>query len=310
MAKTKAASRRRRTNAVPKEVHRGLHLVTPLMRGADVRALQSALKKELAHHKIDWLPLRIDGQVGPQTIHAARFLTWVLGLGRGHREPIQKRHTITEATQRLLRNPEERTGAEKRREKRRRSHLARIRKAQTEGPAAAVAGARACIGITEEPAGSNAGPDRTVFVLGKKVVVGVSAFERYWGLGACYWCLCFACFWLRWAGAKISGNCTFSVAIEGYARNHENGFIQVPAADARPGDLAIWKFDGPDAPSDHGELIVEVAKGIGPKEDVGGNTSSEGGSQSNGGGVFPKTVGSGTRPTSELSMCVRVLFKP
>jgi hypothetical protein len=301
MTTPKKAAAPKRTHT-SKEVHRGLHLVSPLMHGPDVHALQMALKTGLAHYKIDWLPLTVDGKFGPQTVHAARFYSWAIGLGAAHRKPIQEQHTVTEATQKLIRGPEQRSGAEHRREGRRRKQLAKIRKAQTEGPAAAVAGARACIGITENPAGSNSGPDRAVTVLGKKVTVGVSAFEREWGLGPCYWCLCFACFWLKWAGAQISGNCAYSVAIEESARAHTNGFVEVSYSDRRPGDLTIWKFDGPDSPSDHGELY------IGNEEDIGGNTSSEGGSQSNGGGVFPKTLGSATRPLSELSMVVRPLY--
>jgi hypothetical protein len=287
-------------------VHRDLHLSTPLMNGPDVRALQTAIKDGFTHYKIDWLPLRVDGQLGPQTVHAARFYTWVLGFKNSKRAKVRK-GTITEAVQQLLRDPEDRSAVDHARQLRRRAKLRSIRKAQVEGPKAAVAGARACVGITESPAGSNSGPDTTITVLGKRVVVGVSAFEERQGLGPCFWCLCFACFWLQWAGAKISGNVAYSVAIEGYARNHENGFIQVALEDAKQGDLSIWKFDGPDAPSDHGELIVE-ADVHGPKEDIGGNTSSEGGSQSNGGGVFPKTIGSDTRPLAELSMVVRVLF--
>ena len=101
-------------------------------------------------------------------------------------------------------------------------------------------------------------------------------------------------------------SCLCAAAIEGYARNHENGWIQVPFPEARPGDIGIWKFDGPNAPSDHGDLIAEVDQG--PAEGIDGNTSSEGGSQSNGGGVFAKKIGSGTRPLSELSMVVRPLY--
>ncbi len=288
-------------------VHRPLHLATPLTKGPDVRALQKALKDGLHHYKIDWLPVTVDGELGPQTVHAARFYTWVLGLGTGHRRPIQKRHTISEATQRLIRVPRSRSALERNRAKRRQPRLSKIRKSQSEGPAAAVAGARACIGITESPAGSNTGPDRTIVVMGKKVVVGVSAFERAWGLGACYWCLCFACFWVKWAGGKISGNCAYSVAIEGYARNHENGWVQVPVSEARPGDISIWKFEGPNALSDHGELIVEVHNG--PTEDVGGNTGADsGGSQSNGGGVFAKQVPGDSRDLSMLSMVCRPLY--
>lgn len=285
------------------EVNRSLHVVTPLMSGADIAKLQAALKKGLEHYKIDWLPIHVDGQFGPQTLHAARFYTWVLGLGKGHRTPIQKRHTLAEATQRLIRMPAHRNAIERTREKRRSGKLAKIRKAQHDGPAMAAAGARACIGITENPAGSNSGPDHTIIVMGKKFTVGVSAFERYWGLGPCFWCLCFACYWVKQAGGKIEGNCTYSVAIEGYARNHENGWIQVPVGDRRQGDITLWKFDGPNAPSDHGEFVDD------PREDVGGNTSSDdGGSQSNGGGVFPKEVPGPARSEAQLSMVARPLY--
>lgn len=286
----------------PRFIHRSLHLATPLMKGPDVHALQEVLKAELADHKIDWLPITVDGDFGPQTLHAARFFSWVIGLGGGHRTPL-KRGNLTQATQALLRNPKKRSKIERARAKRRQPRLAKIRDAQAKGPAAAVAGAKACIGITESPAGSNSGPDRTITVLGRKVVVGVSAFERAWGLGPCFWCLCFACFWVKWAGGRISGNCAYSVAIEGYARNHENGFIQVPIGERREGDLTIWKFAGPSALSDHGELVASL------HEDIGGNTSSDsGGSQSNGGGVFSKDVPGPARSLAQLSMVVRPLY--
>lgn len=295
------------THVPIKEVHRPLALVSPLMQGEDVHQLQLGLDSLLDHYKIDWLPLHADGVLGPQTLHAARFLTWVIGLGKGHREPIQKRHVITQATQRLLRSPEHRSRVERTRAKRRSRRLAKIRHRQESGTAGTVAYARACVGITESPAGSNRGPDRFVEVDGKRVPAGVSMFQLKFGLDGVYWCLCFASFSaIEHGGAKISGNVAYSVAIESYARLHENGFVQVRLEDARPGDFTIWGFDGASAPSDHGELVVEVANG--PKEDVGGNTSSEGGSQSNGGGVFAKQLGSSTRPLADLRMVVRPLY--
>lgn len=278
-------------------VHRPLHLSTPLASGPDVRALQESVKAGLAHYKVDWLPVKIDGYLGKQTLHAARFYAWIIGLGTGHRDPLRK-GVLTKATQRLLRNPEDRTRAERFREERRRKKLRKIRKAQTEGPAAAIAYARSFIGTTESPAGSNSGPTKKN---DKGQPGGVTFWENYWGLGPCYWCLCFASYCVKAiGGAKIAGNCTYSVAIEGYARNHENGWIQVPLSEARPGDISIWKFDGPEAPSDHGELVVEAEV----REDIGGNTSSDNsGSQSNGGGVFPKQ-----RDLSQLSMVCRPLY--
>jgi hypothetical protein len=268
----------------PSYVHRRLALTSPLADGPDVHALQEALAALLEHNKIDWLPLNVDGDFGPQTLHACRFLSWVVGLGKGHRKRIKAGY-VPQDTQRLLRDLTKRSARERRRAKRRQPRLRKIRAAQSGGPDAAIAGARACIGITESPAGSNSGPSHKIVVRGKAVTVGVSAFEAAWGLGPCYWCLCFASFWAKWAGARISGNCTYSVAIEGYARNHENGWVQVSWGDRRPGDFTIWKFDGPSSPSDHGEMLVEM------NEDVGGITSSEGGSQSYGGGVFAKQIG-------------------
>jgi hypothetical protein len=280
--------------------HRPLGLTTPLTKGPDVTALQEGLRALLQAHKIDWLPLTVDGVAGPQTIHAARFLTWAIGLGAGHRTPIQKHGRITEATQRLLRNPEKRSALDKQRAKARSRRLRKIRDAQHSGPAAAVAYAKSFIGTTESPYGSNRGP---LVHNEKGEPGGVSFWQQHWGIDGSYWCLAFASYCAAVAGgAKISGNVCFSVAIEEYARAHTNGFVEVPAIERRPGDLTIWKFGGPSSPSDHGELY------IGGGEDVGGNTSSEGGSQSNGGGVFQKTIGSSTRPESELSMVVRPLY--
>lgn len=278
-------------------VTRPLRVTTPLTDGGDVHGLQEALKAGLAHYKIDWLPLSVDGDFGPQTLHAARFYSWVIGLGRRHHKAI-KSGLLPKATQTLLRNPEKRSRVERARAKRRQPRLAAIRKAQSQGPAAAIAYARSFIGTTEAPAGSNTGPTH---VNHKGQPGGVTFWENYWGLGACYWCLCFACYCVKAiGGAKIAGNCTYSVAIEGYARNHENGWVQVPIAEARPGDISIWKFEGPSAASDHGELVVEA----GVREDIGGNTGSDNsGSQSNGGGVFAKQ-----RDLSQCSMVCRPLY--
>lgn len=294
------------TGIKDKTVHRPLVLTSPAPEGEDIRELQEALEALFDHQKIDWLPVTVDGELGPQTIHATRFATWVLGLGSGHRRPIQKRHAIAEATQRLIRNPEKRSRVERLRAKKRQPRLRAIRKAQQDGPAAAVAYARACIGITESPYGSNKGPLTHVTVNGKRLPAGITFWESYWGLPACFWCLCFASYCAKAiGGARISGNCCYSVAIEGYARNHENGWVQVPRGQARPGDISIWKFNGPNAASDHGELVVEA----GVTEDVGGNTGDDtGGSQSNGGGVFAKSVPGPTRSVSQLSMVVRPLY--
>lgn len=284
------------TNAAA--VRRPLHLGTPLTAGDDVRALQNAMQVLFDHYDIDWLPLAIDGQVGPQTIHAARFLTWVIGLGKGHREPIQKRKVITKATQHLLRNPEDRSRLERRREKSRRKRLARIRHNQSKGPDHAVDRAEAWVGLTEMPPGSNSGPNETR----QGEVGGITFWEKFWGLTSCFWCLVWACFFLKEVGGMaIEGNCVNAGEIERNARAHRDGWVAVPWEQRRRGDVILCNFEGSIEP-DHGELCRN-GEGGEVTHDVGGNTSFESsGSQSNGGAVAFKD-----RPRSVVTCVARPL---
>lgn len=266
-----------------KVVHRPLHLSSPLAHGDDVETLQRQIRKELRHHKIDWLPVEIDGKLGRQTLHAAAFCAWAIGLSDKHRAAI-KGGTISEAAQRLLRAPTQRGRLDRRREKRRRKRLRQIRKAQSEGPKAALAYAKSFIGTTESPAGSNSGP--TITRDGKKG--GISFWEAYFGLGPCFWCLCFASYCVKAIGkAKVSGVLVNAAEIERMARAHSNGLVAVPLEECRLGDYVLCCFDGTGVP-DHGDLADGPIRD-GVTDDVGGNTSSDSsGSQANGGGVFPK----------------------
>lgn len=291
------------TKTHPKEnkaVHRNLHLSSPLMSGPDVKELQQDVKVGLAHYKIDWLPLALDGQLGKQTIHACDYLAWAIGLtGASSNGGL----TITQDVQKKLRDPSKRTKAEHDREHERKTALQKRRKAQEDGPKAVVAYARSFVGTTENPAGSNSGPSHTEHGLEG----GVTFWENYWHLGECFWCLCFASYTVQHiGGANISGTLVNAAEVERMAKAHTNGLIAVPVAEARPGDFALWCFDGSGTP-DHGELIVKC-DAHGPVEDIGGNTSSEGGSQSNGGGVFTKELGSSTRPWSSLTCVARPLY--
>ena len=123
------------------------------------------------------------------------------------------------------------------------------------------------------------------------------------GPGACYWCLCFASYCAKFiGGARISGNCCHAGEIERMARAHTNGWVAVPPDEAKPGDIALFNFEGSAEP-DHGELVVGPFKN-GLTDDIGGNTSSDSsGSQSNGGGVFAKA-----RPLSQLTCVARPLY--
>lgn len=280
-----------------KAVHRPLTLTSPIVKGADVTALQTAIKAGFAHYKIDWLPVTIDGELGPQTIHAARFYTWVIGLGKGHREPIQKRRTIAEATQKLIRDLGKRSKADRRRAKRRQPHLARIREAQDTGTKALVSYAHDFEGVTEDPPGSNSGP--LVHRNGK--VGGITFWEKYFGLPACYWCGCWAGYVAKAIGkAKgLTGVLTYGPDIIADAQLHRNGLVAVPAAQSRAGDLPVY-WGG-----EHIGLCVGLPRG-GCLNTIEGNTSSDdAGDQSNGGGVFPKH-----RPFSDVTVVARPLYKP
>jgi hypothetical protein len=269
--------------AAKKAVHRPLHLTSPLAHGEDVETLQRQIRKGLRHHKADWIPVAVDGQLGRQTIHAATFLAWIYGMSEKHRRTM-KGGTLTKAAQHLLRVPADRSRVDRLRAKRRQKRLRQIRRSQHEGPKAAVAYAKAFIGTTENPAGSNSGP--TITRDGKKG--GISFWEGYFGLGACFWCLCFASYCVKAIGrAKVSGVLVNAAEIERMARAHTNGLVAVPIDECRLGDYVLCCFDGTGVP-DHGELAAgPIHDGL--TDDVGGNTSSDNsGSQANGGGVFPK----------------------
>jgi hypothetical protein len=267
-----------------KAVNRQLTLTTPITKGPDVRALQEAIEGGLKHYKVDWLPLEIDGEFGPQTVHAAALYGWILGIEDGTRRKLTKNGTLPEAIQEILRNPEKRGAPYRERSDERKEQLKELRKAHKQGPQAAVAYAKAMIGVTEDPPESNTGP--AVTRKGKKG--GISFWEKAFGQGACFWCLCFACYCVRdVGGAKVGGVMINAAEVERMAKARIEGWVEVPKSQAKAGDIALYAFEQPGKP-DHGELVVGPLKN-GMFNDVGGNTSSDdGGSQSNGGGVFAK----------------------
>jgi hypothetical protein len=298
-AKGKAAKEPVAASAGEKAAHRSLVLSTPCMKGADVLALQEAVKGGLKHYKVDWLPLETDGEFGPQTVHAAAFYGWILGMPEASRRKLRKKGILAEPIQEILRNPEKRGDDYREQADSRKDKLKEMRKAHKRGPQAAVAYAKSMIGVTEDPGVENVGDDVTR--KGKKG--GVTFWEAAWGLGACYWCLCFASYCARdIGGAQISGNCCHAGEIERMARARTNGWVAVPASEAKPGDIALYNFEGSSEP-DHGEMVVGPLK-EGKFNDVGGNTSPDsGGSQNNGGGVYAKL-----RDPSMLTCVARPLY--
>jgi hypothetical protein len=178
----------------------------------------------------------------------------------------------------LIRGDRKRSRLERLAATRRRGYLRRLRKRYRRGPGEQVLEwAKAQIGTTESPDGSNWGPQ-----IGEWI-----KFTGYtWASvkSSVYWCGCFACYAVvKVGGAKIPTRIRLGFA--GYiiadAKAGVNGLTAVPFQNARAGDLVT--FWG-------GEHIGVVEKVDGDTlYTIEGNTSSaDGGSQSNGGGVFAR----------------------
>jgi GH24 family phage-related lysozyme (muramidase) len=124
---TKKGGRRKAAvddDGAAEKIHRDLHLTTPLTEGADVKALQQALNRIAG-----WFPKTVpfqlveDGKLGDKTFQAAFKAGHVMGLNRSRLNDIEKEHTIDQRVQRMLRNPEKRSDAQKTQGKERREAL-------------------------------------------------------------------------------------------------------------------------------------------------------------------------------------------
>lgn len=253
-----------------KAVHRPLSLHSPLLQGADVRALQSNVNKQYDHFKID-REVRVDGDLGGQTFDAAKEIATCLGVC-GTAQAKLERGTISEGTQALIRG-RKRTNEEEAAGRKRKDFREKLRKRYSRSSGEeAVAKGRKLLGVKEIPEGSNWGGKVEDFIL----------FTGY--NGPVFWCGCFAC-WVvvKLGGAKIPTRIRLGYApyITADALANTNGLKAVPAAQARPGDIAcLWG-------GQHIEVIAERPRG-GSVKCLGGNTS-KGGQESNGGEVAENT---------------------
>ena len=141
---------------------------------------------------------------------------------------------------------------------------------QGRGPRAALGWAKAHLFVTEKPAGSNGGP-------------GISTWQQEFGFGRVPWCGIFCGKALRAAGVSVTSRVASVALIEADARAHRAPFKGWTSwQNAKPGDLAVIGGHGV-----HVELVRSV--GNGGINTYGGNTSAgTAGSQSNGGGSFPR----------------------
>lgn len=266
-------------------VHRGLHLVSPPARGADVRALQERINHELAHRRLSWRQIKVDGQFGPRTLHACAFLGWVLGSsGRRLAEVTGSKPRLSQRAQRVLRDPRKRSPAERMRERLRRSKVRELRRAHADGPDAAVSYIRKMAEQGVHEVGTTNTGDL------------VDRWQAYFGLRGEPWCGCFAGY-----AAKVEGGSQASTwfpygpSIMADARAGRNGVKEVRFEEAEPGDvLVLWGGD---------HIATAIARPSGGSIATGeGNTApNDRDSQADGGCVALKT-----RSRSDVSCVARV----
>ena len=254
-----------------KTVHRPLHLTSPLLRGADVGALQSNVNERFGSLKID-REIAVDEELGPQTLAAAEQVALCMGVV-GDAQDKLKKNTVSEGAQKLIRGGRKRSKDEVASGKKRDDYRQELRKRFSKsGGETAIEKSANLVGVHEEPAGSNWG--------GK-----VEEMIKFTGYSEpVFWCGCCAC-WIvvKIGGAKIPSRIRLGYA--GYiladALADANGLTAVPASACRAGDIGtLW----------NAEHIVTVRgparNGMIPTRE--GNTSAASGSQANGGEVADK----------------------
>lgn len=251
------------------EVHRGLMLITPYLRGDDVIALQYRINEVFKDFAIDRRIL-IDGEFGPATLTAARQAALLMGITGKARRKL-KHGIVTEQSQKLIRG-RKKTAREIARCAARKPYRKKLRERyDRSGGEKALAEAKRQKGVTEDPPGSNWGGMVQKFII----------FCGY--TFAVYWCGCFACWCaVKFGGAKIPNR--IRLGFNGYivadAQAHTNGLTAVGFSEARAGDIVTFTFP-------HIGLVDHVSGDT--LYTIEGNTSSSNaGDQSNGGGVFAR----------------------
>lgn len=149
-------------------------------------------------------------------------------------------------------------------------------------------------GQTESPPASNNSPFLRAWE------DGLPHDRLDWMIPGNPWCG-FACLaaWYYGAGKLLPDGVVYTPNIVAWAHSGQ-GFRGVRAEDAQAGDLVVFNFPGGNGVADHVGLALGPAH-QGSIETVEGNTSSSsGGSQSNGGGVFKRI-----RPLSQVAVIAR-----
>jgi len=270
---------------------RVLRLTQPFMEGEDVKAVQRHLG------------LTADGEYGPAT--GSEVAAWKYRMG-APREAVNTGMGV-EAQQVMMRGPDERLPADW--AARRLTRMAigfkpgwGMTKPPPYNPRNAMLTMQywAAGGLKELPPGSNVVPALQD--------IGREREADAWRMGYA-WCA-YAAFLagLVHKGATATAglvdqkfNALYTVDILQRAQNAQFGMRIVGQSQVQPGDLVLFNFEGGDPRTDHIGRVVKPPANSGLLESVEGNTSSDnGGSQSNGGGMYVRH-----RPTSIVRAYVR-----
>lgn len=250
------------------------------MRGLDVRVVQTLVSART--HR----PIRIDGEYGPAT---AAAVAWWKRYHAGYPEAWlsdgKAGRIADKGYQHLLGRTKPPV-----------TWLARaaLRRRKLPPPSvrdAAVQHALRYRGVTESPAGSNIVPA----LRDQATTLGVIKWVTRMGYP---WCAFFGHLMALAAGSQTAAaglrrdefNALYTVAILEAASAGRHGMTIVGTSEAGPGDHALINFPGGDPRCDHLAILTSPVRPDGSYDTIEGNTSSgDGGSQSNGGGVFART---------------------
>jgi hypothetical protein len=162
----------------------------------------------------------------------------------------------------------------KRNQVRRANRILKRHPAKPKGPTAGVRWAAQQVGTLEHPPGSNAGPKITEW---SKAAIGISGVP---------WCQSFADAVLKHGGGPQLKS-AYTPQVVQWARDKKFGLRLVPVSDRKPGDFVYFKWPGVSK-----DFCDHVGVYAGGGETIEGNTSSSNaGSQNNGGGVFVRVRG-------------------
>jgi hypothetical protein len=241
-----------------------LALTSPHMTGTVVEAFQGDLNDRIdAWGAPKSAHVAVDGDFGMESRDRARSVLYGLGVDAGN-----DFDGVSPADRTKIRHGyEELTKDEKERHNERADWRKRfVEQLGGGGPGHALAFARAHIGVTEHPAGSNTGPE-------------IDPWEAACGVHAAPWCGCFANACLVAAGLPNTPWLRYCPSIEANAKAGSFGWTWHTSGPAI-GDLVLYGA----READHVELVEEVTGGGQDTSTIGGNTSNgPGGSQSNGG---------------------------